>query len=76
MAMLTQAFRFAYEPFVFSKSKEKDSREMYAKAMKFFIIFPQILILCNPRRCARLANQGYSPLAPCDEYGKHRDQII
>lgn len=39
MAMLTQAFRFAYEPFVFSKSKEKDSREMYAKAMKFFIIF-------------------------------------
>ena len=35
MAMLTQAFRFAYEPFVFSKSKEKDSREMYAKAMKF-----------------------------------------
>ena len=35
MAMLTQAFRFAYEPFVFSKSKEKDSREMYAKAMSF-----------------------------------------
>ena len=27
MAMLTQAFRFAYEPFVFSKSKEKDGRE-------------------------------------------------
>ena len=39
MAMFTQAFRFAYEPFVFGKSKEKDSREMYAQAMKFFIIF-------------------------------------
>ncbi len=45
MAMLTQAFRFAYEPFVFSKSKEKDSREMYAKAMKFFIIFTLLAFL-------------------------------
>lgn len=45
MAMLTQAFRFAYEPFVFSKSKEKDSREMYAKAMKFFIIFTLVAFL-------------------------------
>ncbi len=45
MAMLTQAFRFAYEPFVFSKSKEKDSREMYAKAMKFFIIFTLLAYL-------------------------------
>jgi O-antigen/teichoic acid export membrane protein len=39
MAMLTQAFRFAYEPFVFSKSRDKDNRLMYAQAMKFFIIF-------------------------------------
>lgn len=45
MAMLTQAFRFAYEPFVFSKSKEKDNREMYAKAMKFFIIFTLLAFL-------------------------------
>ena len=45
MAMLTQAFRFAYEPFVFSKSREKDSREMYAKAMKFFIIFTLLAFL-------------------------------
>ncbi len=45
MAMLTQAFRFAYEPFVFSKSKEKDSKEMYAKAMKFFIIFTLLAFL-------------------------------
>jgi O-antigen/teichoic acid export membrane protein len=39
MAMATQAFRFAYEPFVFGKSREKDNRQMYAHAMKFFIIF-------------------------------------
>ena len=45
MAMFTQAFRFAYEPFVFGKSKEKDSREMYAQAMKFFIIFTLVAFL-------------------------------
>ena len=45
MAMFTQAFRFAYEPFVFGKSKEKDSREMYAQAMKFFIIFTFLAFL-------------------------------
>ena len=45
MAMFTQAFRFAYEPFVFGKSKEKDSREMYAQAMKFFIIFALLAFL-------------------------------
>ena len=45
MAMFTQAFRFAYEPLVFGKSKEKDSREMYAQAMKFFIIFTLLAFL-------------------------------
>lgn len=45
MAMLTQAFRFAYEPFVFGKSREKDNREMYAQAMKFFIIFMLLAFL-------------------------------
>ena len=45
MAMLTQAFRFAYEPFVFGSAREKDSREMYAKAMKFFVIFTLLAYL-------------------------------
>ncbi len=45
MAMLTQAFRYAYEPFVFSKSRDKDSKEVYAKAMKFFIIFTLLAYL-------------------------------
>lgn len=45
MAMFTQAFRFAYEPFVFGKSKEKDNRVMYAQAMKYFIIFTLLAFL-------------------------------
>ncbi len=39
MAMITQAFRYAYEPFVFGRSKDKDNRETYAQAMKYFVIF-------------------------------------
>lgn len=39
MVMFIQAFRFAYEPFVFGKSKEKDNKNLYAMAMKYFIIF-------------------------------------
>jgi O-antigen/teichoic acid export membrane protein len=45
MAMFTQAFRYAYEPFVFSKSKDGDQRAVYAKAMKFFIIFALLAFL-------------------------------
>lgn len=45
MAMFTQAFRFAYEPFVFGKSKDKDNKQMYAQAMKFFIIFTVLAFL-------------------------------
>ncbi len=46
MAMITQAFRYAYEPFVFNQSKEKDSKATYATAMKFFIIFTLLAFLC------------------------------
>ena len=45
MAMITQAFRYAYEPFVFGKSKDKDNRDTYAKAMKFFVIFTLLAFL-------------------------------
>ncbi|MGL5937129.1 MAG: lipopolysaccharide biosynthesis protein [Phocaeicola sp.] len=45
MAMLTQAFRYAYEPFVFGNSKEKESVTMYAAAMKYFIIFTLLAFL-------------------------------
>jgi O-antigen/teichoic acid export membrane protein len=46
MVMITQAFRFAYEPFVFGKSKDKDNRETYAQAMKFYLIFTLLAFLC------------------------------
>lgn len=38
MAMLTQAFRYAYEPFVFGHASDKDNKSTYAQAMKYFII--------------------------------------
>ena len=46
MAMITQAFRYAYEPIVFAKSKDKDKTEYYASAMKYFLIFTLLAFLC------------------------------
>lgn len=45
MMMFTQAFRYAYEPFVFGKSKDNDNRSTYAQAMKYFIIFGLLAFL-------------------------------
>lgn len=45
MALITQAFRYAYEPFVFGKSEDKDNKETYAKAMNYFIIFTLLAFL-------------------------------
>ena len=45
MAIITNAFRWAYEPFVFGKSRDKDNREAYAQAMKYFIIFTLLAFL-------------------------------
>ena len=46
MAMITQAFRYAYEPIVFAKSKDADKKDYYATAMKFFLIFTLFAFLC------------------------------
>ena len=46
MAMITQAFRYAYEPIVFAKSKDADKSEYYASAMKYFLIFTLLAFLC------------------------------
>ena len=46
MVMITQAFRFAYEPFVFGRSKDKDNRQTYALAMKYYLIFTLLAFLC------------------------------
>ena len=44
MMMFTQAFRFAYEPFVFAQHKDRESKAAYADAMKFYVIFA--LLIC------------------------------
>ena len=46
MALITQAFRYAYEPIVFAKNKDADKTEYYASAMKYFLIFTLLAFLC------------------------------
>ena len=53
MAMITQAFRYAYEPIVFAISKDADKNEYYAVAMKYYLIFTLL---------AFLFVMGYMPL--------------
>ena len=45
MMMFTQAFRYAYEPFIFAQNKGGDKKNEYADAMKFFIIFSLLIFL-------------------------------
>jgi O-antigen/teichoic acid export membrane protein len=45
MLMFTQAFRYAYEPFIFAQHKDKESLSAYADAMKFFVIFSLLIFL-------------------------------
>ena len=45
MALLTQAFRYAYEPIVFNGSRDRNSPETLADGMKFFVLFSAIAFL-------------------------------
>lgn len=47
MMMFTQAFRFAYEPFIFAQNREQggDKLRAYSDAMKFFVIFAMVIFL-------------------------------
>ena len=45
MALLTQAFRYAYEPIVFSGSRDRNSPETLADGMKYFVIFTLLAFL-------------------------------
>jgi O-antigen/teichoic acid export membrane protein len=38
MSLAIQAFRYAADPFFFSKSKDKNAPELFARVMKYFII--------------------------------------
>ena len=47
MVMFIQAFRFAYEPFIFAQSKERgeDRLQAYRDAMKWFVILGMFIFL-------------------------------
>ena len=45
MNMFIQAFRYAFEPFFFAQSGEKDDTLMYAMVMKYFVIFGLLIFL-------------------------------
>lgn len=49
ITMFTQAFRYAYEPFIFAKNKDKNNetanKKSYADAMKYFILFALVVFV-------------------------------
>ncbi len=45
MALFIQMYRFAMEPFFFDKASEKDAKETYSGAMKYFVIYALLLFL-------------------------------
>ena len=45
MAMFIQAFRYAFEPFFFSQKDGKDTKQMYADILKYFVIFGLLIFL-------------------------------
>jgi O-antigen/teichoic acid export membrane protein len=45
MTMFTQAFRYAYEPFIFAQKKDKNSLDTYADAMKYYILIALFIFL-------------------------------
>lgn len=47
MVMFIQAFRFAYEPFIFAQARERgaDKLRAYSDAMKWFVIFALLIFL-------------------------------
>lgn len=45
MVMFIQAFRYAYEPFIFARNKGEDNKRSYSEAMKYFIIFALFIFL-------------------------------
>ena len=45
MMLFIQAFRFSFEPFLFSHYKNEDSKKIYAVIMKYFVILGLIIFL-------------------------------
>jgi hypothetical protein len=62
MALITQAFRYAYEPFVFGANKNSDSKEVQAKVMKYFImvtLFAFLTVMLYMDIFKHFVNSGY-----------------
>ncbi|WP_430811421.1 MULTISPECIES: lipopolysaccharide biosynthesis protein [unclassified Carboxylicivirga] len=45
MALFIQSYRLAFEPFFFKEGKEKASTELYARILKYFVIFGMIVFV-------------------------------
>ncbi len=45
MTIFIQAYRYAAEPFFFSKSRDKDAKVVYARIMDYFIIIVSLIFL-------------------------------
>lgn len=45
MVMFIQAFRYAYEPFIFARNKTDNDKKVYSEVMKYFIIFSLVIFL-------------------------------
>ena len=73
MAMFTQAFRYAYEPFVFGKSRNRDDRGTYSAAMKYFFIFSMLAFLAVMFYMDYASLYGSFRLLGRTERSSHRD---
>lgn len=47
IAIFTQAFRYAYEPFVFGGQQDKNNKEMQAEVMRYYVIFTMLAFDCS-----------------------------
>ena len=45
MALFTQSFRLAFEPFFFKEGKNRDSKEVYSEVLKYFTFFGMLIFL-------------------------------
>lgn len=45
MALFVQMFRYAFEPFLFESSENKNARRIYALVMKYFVLFGLFIFL-------------------------------
>ncbi|MDR0769512.1 MAG: polysaccharide biosynthesis C-terminal domain-containing protein, partial [Dysgonamonadaceae bacterium] len=45
MVVFTQAFRYAFDPFIFEKGQEHDAKQSYAAVMKYFVAIGLLVFL-------------------------------